>query len=161
MNQIYYPKAQFSLWYKSKFLRAKAHSRRHFFILPSPSPSPSPSSSQRRRSIFRCLPSSRSGSQWRHQRFPLPPLASRITPSPPVHRTPAGDPACVPPLSVSSRLRWIVNGARLRRLRRARPEGRSQQPLLDQGDRAALWALMPHSDALPVFLALQRAETCA
>ena len=45
---------------------------------------------------------------------------------------------------------------------RARPrEGWSQQPLLHQGGRAALGALMPQSEALPDRLALKRAEVCA
>jgi hypothetical protein len=65
-------------------------------------------------------------------------------------------------LYLSSRLQLIVNGARPRRLRRAQPEGSgSEQPLLHQGGRAALGALMPQSEALPVLLALQRAEACS
>jgi hypothetical protein len=64
--------------------------------------------------------------------------------------------------SLSSRLRWIVNGAQPRRLRRKRPESSgSQQPLLHQGSLAALGALMPQSETLPVLLALPRAEACA
>jgi hypothetical protein len=55
-------------------------------------------------------------------------------------------------LSLSSRLRWIVNGAWPRRQRDARLEGNgSQQPLLHQGG----------SKALPFLLALQRADACA
>jgi hypothetical protein len=61
-------------------------------------------------------------------------------------------------LFLSSRLRCIVNGARCRRRRRALPEGGgSQQPLLHQGGRVALGALMPQSEALPDLLALKRA----
>jgi hypothetical protein len=66
-------------------------------------------------------------------------------------------------VSLSSRLRLIIDGARPQRLRRARPSGSgSQLLLLHQCGPAALGALcMPQSEALPVCLALQRAETCA
>jgi hypothetical protein len=51
-------------------------------------------------------------------------------------------------LSLSYHLRWIINVARLRR---ARPvDSWSQQPLLHQGGRAALGALVPQSESLTV-----------
>jgi hypothetical protein len=40
-----------------------------------------------------------SQARWRHQRFPLLPLASHLVPSPLGLYTPAGDPAFVPPAS--------------------------------------------------------------
>jgi hypothetical protein len=80
----------------------------------------------------------------------LQPPASHRAPSPPVLCTPAVTlRAC---LSLSSRLWWIVNGARPRRQRDTRLEGSgSQQPLLHQCG----------SKALPFLLALQRADACA
>jgi hypothetical protein len=132
----------------------KAHSRRRFFShhlprsagAPSPAPLPYSRSAHRRRR-------SGSGSQRRRQRLTL-------APSPPVLRTPAGDPACVPLSLIPPPV--DCQRHRPRHMRRARPDGcGSQQPLLHQGVRAALVALMPQSEALPVLLALQRAEACA
>jgi hypothetical protein len=138
---------------------AKAHTRRRFLILPSTS------SSQRRRGG---APSSApsltcawhagdgGGAQSRTLSGGVSGFPSRLSPvaSRPRLRSCARRPvtlrAC---LSLSSRLRWIVNGAR--------PEGGNQQPLPHQGGRADLGAFMPQSEALPVLLTIQRAEACA
>jgi hypothetical protein len=75
---------------------------------------------------------------------------SRLTPSPPVIRTPAGDPAwlpvflyLLPPLMDRKRSPATADAP-------VRPEGSgSQQPLLHQGGCTALGALMPQSERYP------------
>jgi hypothetical protein len=78
---------------------------------------------------------------------------------PPALRTRLGDPACVllcPPTSGGSSAAPGSGGCL-----RARPGSQQPLALLHQGGRTALGALMPQSEALPVLLALQRAEACA
>jgi hypothetical protein len=77
----------------------------------------------------------------RRQRLPLRPLASRLRP-PHTGRRPCVRTSLSPPASAG---RSTAPGPCGCAARRARPAGSgSQQPLLHQGGRAALGALMPH-----------------
>ena len=77
--------------------------------------------------------------------------------------TPAGDTAYAPPSPLPPPLdcRQRTAPAASPRAARGRWAERASSRCSTKGGRAALGALMPHSEALPVRLALQRAESCA
>jgi hypothetical protein len=143
----------------------RRNSRRHFF--------PSPSSSQLRRSIFRSLPYPRSarrrrrrrsgsGSHLLRQQLPLPHLASRLALSPPVFRTLAGDPACVPlsvlppPVDPQRRPVPAPGGCAARSLRQREPATAAPP----RRSRCFGIAYAPKR-SVTVLLALQRIEACS